>query len=171
VSEVTFYATAAQVIPVLALALLVERRLFFERSDHLSVSVTLYALSVLIILVGGELVALNAVLSGGSSVALAVTMAALTWGLLFLFASAFHRQIAALSRAAPRWVRRIAEPGLLILAVVMVATIMLTGRGEVVLAIVVFVAWTGVLVAAAVQGQREDRRARGPDGDSNEERD
>ncbi len=164
-SEVTFYATAAQVIPVLALALLLERRLF-ERSDDVSTSGSLYLLSALILLVGGELVALNAVLSGGSSVAVAVTMAAFTWGLLFLFASAFRRQIAALSQAAPRWVRTIAEPALLILSVGMVATIMLTGRGEVVLATVVFVVWTGVVVTAAVQGQREDRRARGYNGDS-----
>jgi hypothetical protein len=156
VREVTFYATVAQVLPVLALALLLERR-FFERPSNERTSVSLFLLSTLTILVGGEVVAVTAVLSGGSPVAEAVVMAALTLALMGLFVPVFARQFAVVARASPRWLRKVARGVSFLLVLAVPAAILVKGEGQVIVPTIILLAWMVGLGAAIIVSEIEDR--------------
>ncbi len=152
--EVTFYATMAQVLPVLALALLLERR-FFERPSNERTSGSLFLLSTLAILVGGEVVAVTAVLSGGSPVAEDVVMAALTLAVMGLWLQVFARQFAVVARASPRWLRKVAR-GVSFLLVAVPAAILVKGEG-VIVPTIILLAWMVGLGAAIIVSVIEDR--------------
>lgn len=104
-----FYSTAAQVIPILILALVFERRYFEARDDPAWVD--LFLLSVLIALVGGEYFALAAVKADeppGPFTEVLVAVA-LAWGGLALFVPLFRDRLRNLGQTLPGWVVRTAR--------------------------------------------------------------
>ena len=79
-----FYSTAAQVIPVVVLALAFEYR-FFERRET-TVGEGLFALSLLAALAGGEFLALSGLLTDQAErFTKPMVMAGLFWGAIGLF--------------------------------------------------------------------------------------
>lgn len=85
-TDTAFFSTAAQVIPVFALALVVEYRYFSQPEDE-AASRSLFQISFLIALAGGEWLALGALTDNAepSDFDRLVVSAALAWGLLGLF--------------------------------------------------------------------------------------
>jgi hypothetical protein len=101
VHDDVFYSTAAQVIPVLALALMFELRFFDQRDE--SISWSLWLLSFLIALVGGEALALGTLLEDDapSTYTQLMVSAAMAWGGLGLFLPLFSHRFERLGDALP----------------------------------------------------------------------
>jgi len=106
VNAVTFYATAAQVIPVLALALMVERRVFDVRREE-PVDWTLFLLAALVILTGGEAVALAGTLGADSTPARLLVAFAIMSGLFGLLVPAYGQRFERLRSRVPKWPLRL----------------------------------------------------------------
>lgn len=159
VNDLEFYSVAAQVIPVLVLALVIERR-YFQRQPTESSGQSLFLLTVLLALVGGEFLALSALLEGPSPSALrqSVVMLALVWGFLGLLGGALRDRFAAASDALPAWlvsIVRIAWP----FALLGVIALSVVFNSPDVIAAAVWVLVIGTLCAAHFAAAREEARA------------
>ncbi len=102
--DAQYFSTAAQVIPVFALALVIEYR-YFREDESESVSRSLFLISFLIALAGGEFIALTAIADAAKPTSFdhLLVGAALSWGLLGLFVPLLMPRIRALERlVSPR---------------------------------------------------------------------
>jgi hypothetical protein len=123
--DITFYSTAAQVIPVFLLVLIFERR-FFEVGDE-SASLGLSLISFLIACAGGEFLALATLLGDDppSEFTEVLVMCALVWAGLGLFVPLFRPRLARLGQTLPSPVVTVTRVGWLplLLVIVLLASI------------------------------------------------
>jgi hypothetical protein len=111
VNELEFYSAAAQIIPVLLLALVLEGRLFEleERAERLPES--LWIIALIGAMLAGEVAALSALAAGKAATALedAIIMLAIFYGVVLVAALPVLPRIRALRDALPPWVAFVLE--------------------------------------------------------------
>lgn len=97
-----FYSTAAQVIPVLLLALAFERRYFREDEDEASWE-SLWMLAMLVAMGAGELLAVLVLFDDSHPTLLdkVVVIAAITWGVMVLIMPLLRPRLKALATTLP----------------------------------------------------------------------
>jgi hypothetical protein len=111
VNELEFYSAAAQIIPVLLLALVLEGRLFEleERAERLPES--LWIIALIGAMLAGEVAALSALAAGKAATALedAIIMLAIFYGVVLVAALPVLPRVRALRDALPRRVAFVLE--------------------------------------------------------------
>jgi hypothetical protein len=123
-----FYSTVAQVIPVLLLALLVDMRYFSPPSAEEPLDVTFFLIGVGVVMLVGEVIALNAVHAGKepSDIEFAAVMAALGFPLTAIGVRMIRPRMRALGERGPRWIRPFGQ-GLFIGGVISVLVVTFSG--------------------------------------------